>query len=131
MNTLYVGVQTGQDCVGLSQTVCPNEPLIAPRLDSLDHRAGTAVMRMTLHERQPSWLTHVPQFTPALAIAASLLFYRYTFDHPEFRIPVMAATVFGGMFLSRLLVLGPLAFAIGFVLAITQSMADSVHHTDE
>src|SRR5712691_1000473 len=47
-----------------------------------------------------------------IGIALSLFFYRYTFDHPEFRIPVMASTVFGGMFLSRILVIGPLAFAI-------------------
>src|SRR5213075_107799 len=51
-----------------------------------------------------------------IGIALSLFFYRYTFDYPEFRLPVMAVTVFGGMFLSRVLVIGPLAFAIGFVL---------------
>jgi uncharacterized membrane protein YccC len=65
-----------------------------------------------------------------IAIALSLFSYRYTFDYPEFRIPVMAATVFGGMFLSRVLVLGPLAFAIGFVLAVTQSMAESAPDAD-
>ena len=45
-----------------------------------------------------------------IAIALSLFFYRYTFDYPELRIPVMAATVFGGMYLARALVLGPLGF---------------------
>jgi uncharacterized membrane protein YccC len=65
-----------------------------------------------------------------IAVALSLFFYRYTLDYPEFRIPVMAATVFGGMFLSRIFVIGPLAFAIGFVLAVTQSMADTVPDAD-
>jgi uncharacterized membrane protein YccC len=59
-----------------------------------------------------------------LAIAASLLLYRYTFDYPELRIPVMAGVVFAGMYLSRVFVIGPLGFAIGFVVAITQSVAE-------
>src|SRR6266850_5012403 len=61
----------------------------------------------------------------------SLLVYRYTFDYPEFRIPVMAASVFAGMFFSRVFAIGPLAFAIGYVLAVTQSIAESVRNTDE
>src|SRR5262249_44648624 len=65
-----------------------------------------------------------------IAVALSIFFYRYTFDYPEFRLPVMAAAVFVGMFLSRVLVIGPLAFAIGFVLALTQSMAESAPNTD-
>ena len=65
-----------------------------------------------------------------IAIAVSLFLYRYTFDYPEFRIPVMAVTVFAGMFLSRVLVIGPLAFAIGFLIALTQSMAESTPNAD-
>src|SRR5258705_324202 len=65
-----------------------------------------------------------------IGIGLSLFFYRYTFDYPEFRIPVMAATVFGGMFLSRVLVLGPLAFAIVFVFALPQSFGKSVPNAD-
>src|SRR5262245_6614465 len=65
-----------------------------------------------------------------IAIALSLFLYRYTFDYPELRLPAMAATVFGGMFLSRVLVIGPLAFVIGFVLALTQSMAESAPNAD-
>src|SRR5258706_15955361 len=61
----------------------------------------------------------------------SLFFYRYTFDYPELRIPVMAASVFVGMFFSRVFAIGPLGFAIGYVLAVTQSMAESVRNTDE
>jgi uncharacterized membrane protein YccC len=60
-----------------------------------------------------------------IGLALSLFFYRWTFDRPELRIPVMAATVFAGMFLLRATVLGPLAFAIAFVTAVTQSMLES------
>jgi multidrug resistance protein MdtO len=65
-----------------------------------------------------------------IAIAVSLFLYRYTFDYPELRIPVMALTVFAGMYLSRVFVIGPLGFAIGFVVAVTQSAAESVPDTD-
>ena len=65
-----------------------------------------------------------------MGVAVSLFFYRYTFDYPELRIPVMAVTVFTGMFLSRALVFGPLGFAIGFVVAVTQSMAELAPDAD-
>src|SRR4030095_1422601 len=65
-----------------------------------------------------------------IAVALSLFFYRYTFDYPELRLPVMASTVVGGMFLSRVLVMGPLAFAIGFLLSYSQSMAESAPDAD-
>jgi len=65
-----------------------------------------------------------------IAVALSLFFYRYTFDYPELRLPVMAATVFGGMFLSRVLVIGPVAFAIGFLLSYSQCLAESAPDAD-
>jgi len=58
------------------------------------------------------------------AIAASLLVYRLTFDHPELRIPSMAVVLFVGFFLSRVFVIGPLAFGAAFVFAATQSIAE-------
>jgi uncharacterized membrane protein YccC len=60
-----------------------------------------------------------------IGLALSLFLYLWTFDRPELRVPIMAMTVFTGMFLSRAMVIGPLAFAIGFVTAITQAMLDS------
>ena len=57
------------------------------------------------------------------AIGLSLFLYRYTFGFPELRIPMMAAMVFLGMYLSRVFVLGPLGMAIGLVIALTQSLA--------
>ena len=57
-------------------------------------------------------------------IAVSLLLYKLTYGHPELRIPSMAIVLFLGMYLSRVLVLGPLAFLLGFVIAVTQSIGD-------
>ncbi|MDR3460559.1 MAG: FUSC family protein [Verrucomicrobiae bacterium] len=65
-----------------------------------------------------------------LGVGLSLLLYRFTFDYAELRIPVMAATIFFGMFLSRVSVIGPLGFAIGFIVALTQSMAESAPDAD-
>ncbi len=86
----------------------------------------------TKENRVITTLTGVGLFLGAtIGIAMSLFFYRYTFEYPELRIPVMAASVFAGMFFSRVFAIGPLAFAIGFVLAVTQSMAETVRNTDE
>ncbi len=90
------------------------------------------VFFVTKENRVITTLTGIGLFLGAtIGIAMSLFFYRYTFDYPELRIPVMAATVFAGMFFSRVFAIGPLAFAIGFVLAVTQSMAETVRNTDE
>ena len=59
-----------------------------------------------------------------IAIGASLLVYRFTFDFPERRIPVMAIILFAGFFFSRITAVGPLAFGMGFVFAATQSIAE-------
>ena len=61
-----------------------------------------------------------------LGIAGSLLLYGATFDYPALRIPILAMTLFAGMYLARVFVIGPLGFAIGFVVALTQSAADGV-----
>jgi multidrug resistance protein MdtO len=65
-----------------------------------------------------------------IAIAASIFIYRYTFDYPEYRIPAMAAAVFGGMWLSRVLTIGPLGFAIGFLVGLIQSISDGIPTAD-
>jgi uncharacterized membrane protein YccC len=59
-----------------------------------------------------------------VAIVASLLIYRVTFDFPALRVPVMAAVLFAAFFFSRVSSIGPLAFGIGFVFAATQSIAE-------
>jgi uncharacterized membrane protein YccC len=59
-----------------------------------------------------------------IGIIVTLLLYKFTYGHPEFRIPSLAIALFIGMYLSRVLVLGPLAFLLGFVIAFTQSIGE-------
>jgi uncharacterized membrane protein YccC len=59
-----------------------------------------------------------------LGIAVTLVLYKLTYGHPELRIPAMATVLFLGMYLSRALVLGPLAFLLGFIIAVTQSIGE-------
>src|SRR5256886_8775650 len=61
-----------------------------------------------------------------IGIGASLLLYKFTYGHPELRIPGMAIALFLGMYVSRIFVLGPLRFLIGFVLAVSQSVGAAV-----
>src|SRR5258708_21288534 len=55
-----------------------------------------------------------------IGIGASLLLYKFTYGHPELRIPGMAIALFLGMYVSRIFVLGPLGFLIGFVVSVSQ-----------
>jgi uncharacterized membrane protein YccC len=59
-----------------------------------------------------------------IGIIVSLSLYQITYGHHELRIPAMALAVFLGMYLSRVLALGPLAFILGFIIAATQSIGD-------
>ncbi len=59
-----------------------------------------------------------------LAVAATLLLYKFTYGYPELRISGMAIALFLGMWLSRILVIGPIGFIIGFLVAYTQSISD-------
>ena len=61
-----------------------------------------------------------------ISIGATLLLYKFTYGHPELRIPVIAIAVFLGMWLSRVFVIGVLGFVIGFVVAYSQSIAEQV-----
>ncbi|HEY4639125.1 MAG TPA: FUSC family protein, partial [Candidatus Udaeobacter sp.] len=55
-----------------------------------------------------------------------LLLYKFTYGHPELRVPGIAITLFLGMWLSRVLILGPLGFLLGFVVAVSQSVGEEV-----
>src|SRR5437667_9695025 len=61
-----------------------------------------------------------------IGIGLTLLLYKFTYGHPELRIPGMAISLFLGMWLSRVFVLGPLGFIIGFVVAVSQSIGEAV-----
>ena len=65
-----------------------------------------------------------------IAIGASIFIYRYTFDYPEYRILAMTAAVFGGMWLSRVLTIGPLGFVIGFLVGLVLSISDGIPTAD-
>src|SRR6266513_2351365 len=61
-----------------------------------------------------------------IGIGISLLLYKFTYGHPELRILGMAITLFLGMWLSRVFVIGPLGFLIGFVVAASQSVGEQI-----
>ena len=61
-----------------------------------------------------------------VGIAGSILLYKFTYGHPELRIPGMAIVLFLGMWLSRVFVIGPLGFLIGFVMTYTQSLGEQI-----
>src|ERR1700720_2126228 len=64
-----------------------------------------------------------------IGIGATLLLYKFTYGHPELRIPGMAIALFLGMWLSRILVIGPLGFLLGFVVAVSQSVGEAIPST--
>jgi uncharacterized membrane protein YccC len=61
-----------------------------------------------------------------IGLGATLLLYKFTYGYPEVRIPGMAIALFLGMWLSRVLVIGPLGFLLGFVIAVSQSVGEAV-----
>src|SRR6266700_2983178 len=61
-----------------------------------------------------------------VGIGATLLLYKFTYGHPELRIPGMTIALFFGMWLSRALVIGPLGFLFGFVVAVSQSVGEEI-----
>jgi uncharacterized membrane protein YccC len=65
-------------------------------------------------------------FVLTIGIAGTLLLYKFTYGHPELRIPGMAIALFLGMWLSRVLVMGPLGFLLGFVVAVSQSVGEEI-----
>jgi uncharacterized membrane protein YccC len=60
-----------------------------------------------------------------IGLVATLLLYKFTYGHPEARILGMAIALFLGMWLSRVLVVGPLGFLLGFVIAVSQSVGEA------
>jgi len=65
-----------------------------------------------------------------IAIAASVLLLKWTLDFPALRVITMVASLFIGMWLSRVFVIGPLGFAIGFVMAVAQSFMDGAPNAE-
>jgi uncharacterized membrane protein YccC len=61
-----------------------------------------------------------------IGLGATLLLYKFTYGHPELRIPGIAIALFLGMWLSRVLVMGSLGFLFGFVVAVSQSVGEEI-----
>jgi multidrug resistance protein MdtO len=61
-------------------------------------------------------------FAATIAIAAGILIYKATGNRAEFRIPAIALVIFIGMYLFRVLSIGPVGWILGFVVAATQSL---------
>jgi multidrug resistance protein MdtO len=61
-------------------------------------------------------------FAVTLAIAAAILVYKFTGNRAEFRVPAIALEIFIGMYLFRVLSIGPVGWIIGFVCAAAQSL---------
>jgi multidrug resistance protein MdtO len=57
-----------------------------------------------------------------LAIGASILLFKCTGNRAEFRIPGIAAEIFVGMYLFRVLAIGPVGWILGFICAASQSL---------
>src|SRR5438046_1422143 len=60
-----------------------------------------------------------------IGIGATLLLYKFTYGHQVLRITGMALAIFLGVWLSRALVIGPLGFLLGFVVAVSQSVGEA------
>jgi uncharacterized membrane protein YccC len=65
-----------------------------------------------------------------IGVVAALLLYKVNYGHPELRIPGMAIVLFLGMWLSRILVMGPLGFLIGFFVSYSQSIEEKIPSPD-
>src|ERR1700745_3425050 len=61
-------------------------------------------------------------FAETIAIAAAILIYKFTGNRAEFRIPAIALEIFIGMYLFRVLSIGPVGWILGFICAATQSL---------
>jgi len=63
-------------------------------------------------------------FAITVAVVASILIFKYTGDRAEFRIPAMAVEIFVGMYLFRVLSIGPVGFILAFIVSVSQSLVD-------
>jgi uncharacterized membrane protein YccC len=61
-----------------------------------------------------------------IAVGITLELFKFTYGHPELRIPAIGITLFLGMWLSRIFVIGPLGLILGFLLSYTQSIVEQI-----
>ncbi len=61
-----------------------------------------------------------------LAVALSLVLLTVDAGDPALRLPLMAGIAFLTMYLARISALGPLAYLVGIIMVLTQTMVDTV-----
>ena len=61
-----------------------------------------------------------------LAVALSLVLLTVDAGDPALRLPLMAGIAFLTMLLARVSTLGPLAYLVGFIMVLTQTMVDTI-----
>jgi hypothetical protein len=61
-------------------------------------------------------------FAVTIAIVAAIVIYKCTGNRAEFRIPAIAVEIFVGMYLFRVLSIGPVGWILAFVISVTQSL---------
>ena len=59
-----------------------------------------------------------------IGLLAALLAFRFTIDYPPLRLAAMAAGFFGGIYLSRVFVLGAAGWVFAFIVLVTQAYVD-------
>lgn len=63
-------------------------------------------------------------FGITVSVGAAILVFKCTGNRPEFRIPGMAVEIFVGMYLFRILSIGPVGFILAFIVSVLQSLVD-------
>src|SRR5258707_2698457 len=63
-------------------------------------------------------------FSITISVGAVILILKFAGDRAEFRIPAMAVEIFVGMYLFRVLSIGPVGFILAFIVSVTQSLVD-------
>jgi len=66
-----------------------------------------------------------------IAVLAAIIIFKCTGNRPEFRIPGMALEIFVGMYLFRILSIGPVGWIMAFIISVAQSVVDLYPTSEE
>src|SRR5271167_705172 len=103
--------------VAISETFrIPDIALSAYIILFLSHREAASTVQTAL----------ISGIAVVLAIFATIAVFMLSLSEPALRIPLMAVTTFGAMFLSRASPLGPVFFVAGFIVAYGLTLGDEV-----
>ena len=103
--------------VAISETFrIPDIALSAYIILFLSHREAASTVQTAL----------ISGIAVVLAIFATIAVFMLSLSEPALRIPLMAVTTFGAMFLSQASPLGPVFFVAGFIVAYGLTLGDQV-----